>query len=50
MTEHEEFKQEAIAKSGISVCPTLDIDGDILADSDAKQVEDYLVCKGLIQK
>lgn len=43
MTEHEEFKKEAIEKSGIFKCPTLDIDGHILADSDAKAVESYLV-------
>lgn len=42
MTENEKYKEEAIAKSGQFKCPTLDIDGHILADSDAKQVEEYL--------
>jgi len=42
MTENETFKKEAMEKSGIFKCPTLDIDGHILADSDAKQVEVYL--------
>lgn len=42
MTENEEYRKEAIEKSGISVCPTLDINGYILADSDAAQVEEYL--------
>ena len=50
MTEHEEYAQEAIAKSGICKCPTLDIDGEILTDSDVEQVETFLVAKGLIQK
>lgn len=42
MTLNETFKKEAIEKSGIFKCPTIDIDGHILADSDAKQLEDYL--------
>ncbi len=42
MTENEKYKEEAILKSGQFKCPTLDIDGHILADSDAKQVEEYL--------
>lgn len=42
MTENEKYKKEAIEKSGIFKCPTLDIDGHILADSDATQVEEYL--------
>jgi len=42
MTLNEAYKEEAITKSGQFKCPTLDIDGHILADSDAKQVEEYL--------
>lgn len=42
MTNSEAFKQEAIEKSGQWKCPTLDIDGHILANSDAEQVENYL--------
>lgn len=48
MTENEEYKQEAIAKSGMCKCPTLDINGEILADSDAGQVEGFLKKKGLV--
>jgi monothiol glutaredoxin len=36
------FKDECIAKSGQWKCPTLDIDGHLLADTDAKAVEEYL--------
>lgn len=42
MTENEEYKKEALAKSGIFKCPTIDIDGHILADSSAKELEEYL--------
>jgi glutaredoxin len=42
MLKNEKYKKEAIEKSGRSVCPTLDIDGHILPDTDAKQVEEYL--------
>lgn len=36
------FKDECITKSGQWKCPTLDIDGHILADSDVDQVHRYL--------
>ncbi len=42
MFKNEEFKKECIAKSGQWKCPTLDIDGHIMPDSDAKQVAEYL--------
>ncbi|MDB5204176.1 MAG: monothiol glutaredoxin [Candidatus Taylorbacteria bacterium] len=42
MISHPEFMKECIDKSGQSKCPTLDIDGFILADTDAKAVEEYL--------
>lgn len=42
MLSNPTHKDECIAKSGQWKCPTLDIDGHILADSDAKQVEGYL--------
>ncbi|MES2224261.1 MAG: glutaredoxin domain-containing protein [Patescibacteria group bacterium] len=45
MNSHPEFKEECISKSGQSKCPTLDIDGFILADTDAKSVEEYLNSK-----
>ncbi len=42
MTENETYKTEAIEKSGMCKCPTLDIDGHILADSDVETVQAYL--------
>jgi glutaredoxin len=42
MIKNPAFRQECEEKTGQSKCPTLDIDGHILADSDAKQVEEYL--------
>lgn len=42
MIKNPAFKIECEEKSGQSKCPTLDIDGHILADSDANQVEEYL--------
>lgn len=48
MTENDVYRLEAIDKSGQWKCPTLDIDGHILADSDARQIEDYLVSIGVL--
>jgi glutaredoxin len=42
MTENDSYRIEAIEKSGQWKCPTLDIEGYILPDSDAGQVEQYL--------
>ena len=42
MMHNPEFKEECIQKTGQSKCPTLDIDGHYLTDSDAKAVEEYL--------
>ncbi len=42
MLSNPQFKDECITKSGQWKCPTLDIDGHILADSDADQVQKYL--------
>lgn len=47
VTENQEFFDEMVKKSGQTMTPTLDIDGEILADSDAEQVSAYLVKKGL---
>ncbi len=41
------YFDEMIAKSGQTKAPTLDIDGHILADSDAGQIEAYLKEKGV---
>lgn len=48
MTENDAHRLEAIEKSGQWKCPTLDIEGHILADSDAKQIESYLVSIGVL--
>ena len=43
-TDHFE---ELVKKSGQTLTPTLDIDGEILADSDAEQVGEYFKKKGV---
>lgn len=48
MTENDAYRLEAIDKSGQWKCPTLDIEGHILADSDSKQIESYLVSIGAL--
>lgn len=47
VTENKDFFDEMIKKSGQTLTPTLDIDGEILADSDAGQVTDFLRGKGI---
>ena len=42
VTESQAFMDEMMKKSGQSKAPTLDIDGQILADSDKDQVRAYL--------
>lgn len=42
MTDNEIYKAEALEKSGMFKCPTLDIDGHILADSDVETMQAYL--------
>ncbi len=44
----KKFFDEMIAKSGQSKAPTLDIDGEILGDSDKDQVAKYLRDKGVV--
>ncbi len=46
--ENPEFFKEMIAKSHQEKAPTLDIDGEILADSDKEAVEEYLKSKAVI--
>lgn len=48
VTENEEYFVEMQAKSGQSKAPTLDIDGEILADSDKDAVKEYLSKLGCI--
>ena len=41
------YYQELVEKSGQTLTPTLDIDGEIIADSDKDEVSEYLKKKGL---
>lgn len=41
------YFDELVAKSGQTKTPTLDIDGDIIADSDRDQVTAYFTSKGV---
>lgn len=43
------YFEELVAKSGQSKAPTLDIDGEILPDTDAKAIEIYLRAKEIIK-
>ena len=42
VTENPKYMEEMVQKSGQSKAPTLDVDGKILADTDAKAVEEFL--------
>jgi len=48
VTENPEFMAEMVEKSGQSKAPTLDIDGEIIADSDKEEIEIYLEKKGVL--
>ncbi len=48
MTEHPEFEKECEEKTGQSKCPTFDIDGHLMPDSDADQLEAYLNQQGVL--
>ena len=43
----KEYYDELVAKSGQDKTPTLDIDGEIIADSDKEQVSEYMKNKGV---
>jgi len=47
VTGNKEYFDELVKKSDQTLTPTLDIDGHILADSDADQVTAYLKEKGI---
>ena len=47
--ENREFMKEMVEKSGQTFAPTLDIDGEILADAGADEVDVYLKEKGVIK-
>lgn len=46
--EKPEYFDELIQKSKQTLTPTLDIDGEIIADTDAEAVEAYLKNKNII--
>lgn len=46
--DNEDFMKEMIEKSGQKKAPTLDIDGEILSDSDKEEVEKFLTEKGIL--
>lgn len=48
VTANEEYFDEMRQKSGQDKTPTLDIDGEILADSDKDEVEAYLKEQGTV--
>jgi glutaredoxin 3 len=47
MTDNDNYRIESIEKTGQWKCPTIDIDGHMLPDSDAKQLDEYLKSIGL---
>jgi len=49
VSENREFMKEMVEKSNQTFAPTLDIDGEILADVGADEVEAYLREKGVIK-
>ena len=49
VTTSEKYMQEMIDKSGQTKAPTLDIDGEILADVGSEEVEKYFKEKGFIK-
>lgn len=50
VSENREFMEEMIKKSNQTFAPTLDIDGEILADTDANAIAQYLKEKGVIKE
>ena len=47
VTENKEFSSEMVQKSSQTKTPTLDIDGEILADTDADEVAKHFRAKGV---
>lgn len=43
------FMEELAQKSGQNKTPTLDVDGEILADTDVRVVENFLKEKGVLE-
>lgn len=48
VTSHPHFAKEVEKKSGKCKSPTLDIDGEILADASVEQVAEVLEKKGIV--
>lgn len=48
VTENEEYFVEMQAKSGQTKAPTVDIEGEIIADTDKETLEPILVSKGIL--
>lgn len=49
VAKNKEYLDEMIKKSGQMLVPTLDVNGEILADADAKAAEKFLKQKGIIK-
>lgn len=49
VAKNKGYLDEMVNKSGQSLAPTLDIDGEILADTDAAAVEKFLKQRGIIK-
>lgn len=48
VSDRQEYMQELVDKSGQDKAPTLDLDGEILADAGREEVEQFLKSKGVI--
>ncbi len=48
IAKNKEYLDEMVKKSGQQFVPTIDIEGEILADADAKAVEKFLNKKALL--
>ena len=49
VTENTDYMKEMIEKSGQEKAPTLDIDGEIITDTDKEEIEVYLKEKGVLK-
>ncbi len=47
VTSNPEFFKEMQEKSGQTLAPTLDIDGEIIPDSSAEEITEYFKSKGV---
>jgi len=49
VSKNQKYFEELLEKSNQSLTPTLDIDGKIIADTDAEEVKKFLKQKGVIE-